>query len=51
MNVAVAVHVSHSFDGRTEMVDGIEITGETAGDGMVSTDRVAVGVNGTVPPM
>ena len=30
---------------------GVFITGETAGDGMVSTDRVAVGVNGTVPPM
>jgi hypothetical protein len=30
---------------------GVFITGETTGDGMVSTDRVAVGVNGTVPPM
>jgi len=30
---------------------GVFITGETTGEGMVSTDRVAVGVNGTVPPM
>lgn len=30
---------------------GVFINGEASGDGMVSTDRVAVGVNGTVPPM
>jgi hypothetical protein len=30
---------------------GVFITGEDAGNGMVSTDRVAVGLNGTIPPM
>ncbi|MDE1991276.1 MAG: hypothetical protein KGI75_02185 [Rhizobiaceae bacterium] len=30
---------------------GVFITGESSGDGMVSTDRVAVGINGTIPPM
>jgi hypothetical protein len=30
---------------------GVFITGESSGDGMVSTDRVAVGLNGVVPPM
>ncbi|MDL2403934.1 hypothetical protein [Rhizobium mayense] len=30
---------------------GVFINGESSGDGMVSTDRVAVGVNGTIPPM
>ncbi len=30
---------------------GVFITGEAGGDGMVSTDRVAVGLNGVVPPM
>lgn len=30
---------------------GVFITGEASDDGMVSADRVAVGLNGTVPPM
>jgi hypothetical protein len=30
---------------------GVFINGDNAGDGMVSTDRVAVGLNGVVPPM
>ncbi|MGY5809587.1 hypothetical protein ACXHXG_17925 [Rhizobium sp. LEGMi198b] len=30
---------------------GVFITGQTTGDGIVSTNLVAVGVNGTVPPM